>query len=772
MASGGAEDQVSATAAHGQGGSDGSAMTGRGAGRLQRLLRPRTLAFVGGDPALTSLRQCEELGFNGDLWYVHPERGRGDGRAGFRHVGDLPGPPDAALVAVNRAATVGVVRSLSEIGAGAAVCYASGFAEVGGAGLGLSDELLVAADGMPIIGPNCYGVASGLTGAALWPDEQGLHRVDNGVAFVTQSGNIAVNLTMQQRGLDVALVMALGNQIDVGVEECLEALVVDPAITAVAMYVEALTDVGRFAAAADEARSRRKPLVVLKSGSSSKGAGITASHTSSLAGDDDAYTALFDRVGVRRVHSVPELLDTLSVMSRMGPLSGNRTVSLSCSGGEASLVADRAGDFELDFADFDDDHRARIAATLNEFVSVSNPLDYHTFIWGDRERLQACFAAVLDGPFDAAMLIVDFPRPGVDPASWWATLEAVCAAAEACSTPVVVASTMAECLPAEAIERAGRSGLAAVGSIGGALQGIAACAWWGRPRSGLVAPLPSLQVDAGNGDPAGSGGAAGFSATADSVGSSDSEVSEGSGLSTVPGASGRPGASARSGGTADQDMGAGSAGWRDAGAVMLDEPASKALLAGAGVAVPQHRTVSATDAADAAEELGFPVVLKTVGPAHKSDSGGVVLGLKSRSEVAAAARRLAAGVDKVLVEAMVADAAAEILVSVRRCEPVGWLLTVGAGGTLVELIRDTRSALLPVSSAEIEALLDGLACRPLLGAHRGRPAGDVAALIELIAAVAALVEADPGIVEIEINPVIVSTGAAVAADALITRRQN
>ena len=708
------------------------------AGRLQRLLRPASLAFVGGDPALMSLRQCEQLGFDGDLWYVHPERAP-DGVACFRSVEALPGPPDAALVAVNREATVDVVGALAAIGAGAAVCYASGFAEVGDAGEGLSAELLAAADGMPIVGPNCYGVVSGLTGAALWPDVQGLRRVTSGVAFVTQSGNIAVNLTMQQRGMDVAAVMTLGNQIDVGTEECLEALVADPAVTAVALHIEALTDVPRFTAAAAHARSRRVPLVALKGGSSETGATITASHTSSLAGDDDAYTALFERVGVRRVYSVPELLDTVNVMSCLGPLAGARTVSMSCSGGEASLVADRAGGFELDFAEFDDDHRARIEATLNEFVSVSNPLDYHTFIWGDRERLEACFTAVLDGPFDAAMLIVDFPRPGVDPTAWWATLEAICAASAASGTPAVVTATMAENLPAAAVEHARRSGLAAVGSIEGAMRGIEAAAWWGRPRTGLVTPLASpssADSDAG----AGAG-----------VGSGDSDSGSGD-----------------RGGNGVDDAGSGGSGdWYD---LTLDEPASKALLATGGVRVPRGRTVRLAEAAEAAGELGFPVVLKTVGPAHKTESGGVVLGLGSPAEVAAAASQLAASADQVLVEAMAADAVAEILVSVRRCEPVGSLLTVGAGGTLVEVLADTRSALLPVSADEISAMLDGLACRPLLDAHRGRPAADLAALVDLIAAVAALAESDPGIVEIEINPVIAGRKAAVAADALIARR--
>ena len=136
--------------------------------------------------------------------------------------------------------------------------------------------------------------------------------------------------------------------------------------------------------------------MALKTGASSRGASIAASHTSSLVGDAAAYAALFDRVGVRQVGSIPELLDTLHLMNRFGALGGPRLVSLSCSGGEASVVADRAESMGVEFPAFDIDHTARIAGTLNDLVSVSNPLDYHTFIWGDRERLTATFTTVLD----------------------------------------------------------------------------------------------------------------------------------------------------------------------------------------------------------------------------------------------------------------------------------------------------------------------------------------------------------------------------------------
>ena len=182
---------------------------------------------------------------------------------------------------------------------------------------------------------------------------------------------------------------------------------------------------------------------MLKTGSSTLGARIAVSHTSSLVGDATAYRALFQRLGVRQVDSIPELLDTLAVLDRLGGIPGRRLVSMSCSGGEASVVADQAESMDLDLPAFDDAHAARIADTLSDLVSVSNPLDYHTFIWGDPERLRTTFTAVMDGPLDAAMLVLDFPSTGLDDSGWWPTLGAFAEASRATGVPGVVVASMA-----------------------------------------------------------------------------------------------------------------------------------------------------------------------------------------------------------------------------------------------------------------------------------------------------------------------------------------
>ena len=770
------------------------------ANRLARLLRPRSLVFVGGEAAELAIDACRLLGFSGDMWAVNPRRPL-RGLPTFASVGELPAGPDSAFVGVGSRATVEVVGQLAAAGTGVAVCHASGFAETGETGAALQAQLLQAAAGMPLLGPNCYGTLSAVTGAALWPDVHGLVRCDRGVALLSQSGNIAVNLTMQRRGLDVAHVMALGNQADVGVAEAFEAMAADEAVTGVGLVIEAVDDVDRFAAAARSARERKLPVAVLKLGASTSAGAIAVTHTASLVGEDAAYDALFRRAGIQRVRSVPELLDTLAVRTVVGPLKGNRLVSLSCSGGEAALVADRARGLDLAFPQFAPDHRRRVEAALDGRVAVTNPLDYHTFIWGDRSRLEECFATVLgvgsataDGitafdagsassagtaAFDAALLVLDFPAPGVDRSRWWPTLEAFGAACGAAATPGVVAASMAENLPEEARARAAAMGVAACGDIDTALSAIAAAAVLGRPlapSSGSSSPSrpPALPERSGSCRPS-------APSSASSSASSSSSWSGGEARALVgarphpeqPRTYVRPmtaptGPAVLCEHEAKSRLAQEQAVVPPGGPHVLCEHEAKSRLAAAGIAVPGARLVAAEEAAAAAGEIGYPVVVKAIGTAHKTDTGGVVIGLDDPAAVAAAAGRLAVdGNGAVLVESCVTGAVAELLVSVRSAPPVGMLLTVGAGGTLVDLLDDTASVLLPASAGNVREALASLRVWPLLCGHRGRPGADVDSVVDTIMALDRLVCDDPSIVEVEINPLLASPSSAVAVDALM-----
>ena len=230
---------------------------------LSRLLRPKSIAVVGGGAWCRSvIEQCQKIGFSGDLWPVHPKADKVCGLPAVASVADLPSAPDATFIGVNRNLTVQIVSELETIGAGGAVCFASGFMEAAAEsadGTELQDQLLKAAGDMPILGPNCYGFINALDGALLWPDQHGAVPCDSGVALITQSSNMAINITMQSRALPVAYVVTAGNQAQIGMAQIGAALLQDPRVTALGLHVEGFSDLRAMEALAKTAAELGKP---------------------------------------------------------------------------------------------------------------------------------------------------------------------------------------------------------------------------------------------------------------------------------------------------------------------------------------------------------------------------------------------------------------------------------------------------------------------------------------------------------------------------------
>ena len=219
--------------------------------KLRRCLNPRSIAVIGGREAEKVVQQCLKLGFDGEIWAVNPARDDLAGVPCFRDIQQFPEAPDVAFIAIPALATIDAVEQLSAMGAGGAICYASGFREVGA--VDRHQKLLDAAVDMPVIGPNCYGYINPLCGAALWPDQHGLTPVSSGVAIFSSSGNVSVNMTMQQRSLSVALIVTVGNQAMVGIEHCPEAVLEDDRITAIGLHIEGLNNLPLFTELAQRA---------------------------------------------------------------------------------------------------------------------------------------------------------------------------------------------------------------------------------------------------------------------------------------------------------------------------------------------------------------------------------------------------------------------------------------------------------------------------------------------------------------------------------------
>jgi acetate---CoA ligase (ADP-forming) len=410
--------------------------------RLERLLRPRSIAVLGSGWAVNVIEQCQKMGFAGPVWPVHPTKASIAGLKAYASLQDLPEAPDAVFIGVNRHATIDVVRELSAMGAGGAICFASGWSEAGEPELQAS--LIAAAGDMPILGPNCYGVINYLDGALLWPDQHGGKRVEKGVALLSQSSNIVINMTMQKRALPVAYVACLGNAAAVGLAELAGALLTDERVTALGIYIEGIDDAAAFAQLAQNARAAGKGIVVIKSGKTEASQTAAQSHTASLAGGGAASSAFLRQIGVAEVNSPSELIETLKIFHVHGSQIGTRVCSLSCSGGEAGLVADLAEPLGIRFDAVPDAQAARLADILGPIVAIANPLDYHTFIWGDGPRTTDVFTTMLSA-YDAGIYIIDPPRPDrCDPSSFKPAVEAIVAAAKATGKPAFPVSSLAE----------------------------------------------------------------------------------------------------------------------------------------------------------------------------------------------------------------------------------------------------------------------------------------------------------------------------------------
>ncbi|MEM7743024.1 MAG: acetate--CoA ligase family protein [Pseudomonadota bacterium] len=694
---------------------------------LSRFLRPRSIAVIGGGWGAAVVEQCGKMGFEGPVWAVHPKRAAIGGMPTVARIEDLPGVPDAVFIGINRYATVEAVRVLSALGAGGVVCFASGFAEAADdpvAGRSLQEALVAAAGDMPILGPNCYGLINYLDGALLWPDQHGGRRVERGVAILGQSSNVLINLTMQRRGLPVAYLAAAGNQAQTGLADLALAMLEDPRVSAVGLHIEGISDIRAFEALAARARTLAKPVVALKVGRSAQAQAATLSHTASLAGGDAASRAFLARIGVPVLASLSEFLETLVLAHVHGALPGRAIGSISCSGGEASLMADAGAARRVAFPALTGAQHDRVKATLSDLVTVANPLDYHTFIWGDVPRMTACYTAMMSCGFDLTALVYDEPRADrCSPLDWACATEALVAAQTQTGARAALVSSLPENLP-EA--QAGAMMAAGVAPLRGLEEALAAAEAMADLGEAWAGPLPEPVL--------------------------------------IPGAPAPP--------PRHQDLGQAGEPAHPPGAcapsaTVLDEAAAKAALAGFGVRIPLSRRVeSAEDAATAAVAIGFPVVLKGLGIAHKTEAGAVRLGLRSAQAVVEAAKDIPA--EAFLVEEMVAGAVAELIVGVVRDPVYGLTLSIGAGGILAELLQDTATLMVPSSPAAVRDALGGLRVSALLSGWRGKPGADLDAVVDQVMAVQAYAVSNADVLlELDVNPLIATETGAIAVDALI-----
>jgi acetyl-CoA synthetase len=687
---------------------------------VKRLLSPRSVALIGGAWADAAAAASRAIGYQGELWRVHPERASRPGATVYRSIEHLPAPPDATFIAVPNRLVPGIAAALAAAGAGGFVCFAAGFSETATEqGLRLTEQLIVSAGQLPFLGPNCYGFINFFDGAALWPDQLVGARQPRGVAIICQSGTIALDLLFNQRSLPIGYVITVGNQSCLAVEDLLELLSEDERVSAFGLYIEGIKDAPRFARAVARARAAGKPIAVIKAGRTAAAARTVHSHTGALAGADAVFDAFCRQAGVARCDSLATLCETLKLLHSGGPLRGRRVLLMGASGGDMAMTADASRHLGLQFPPIPADVSARLRDMLSDRVSIANPFDFNTHAWFDYPLLRSMFSAVHAAGFDAVGFMLDCPpEPQADATAYVAVIDEFLASHAGTDGRAAIIASLPESLSAATREKCLAAGVA--------------------PLQGQREALEALDLAGRIGEAWQHAGGVRLRLA----------------LPAQPAAGGRAPRS-------------------------LPEHEGKAALAAFGVRIPASRIVQVASAGEldeavrlAAQAIGFPVAIKAIasGLEHKSDVGAVRLDIRNAAQAAQAARSLSALGDRLLIEAMVTDGVAEILLGVCVDAQFGQLLVLGAGGVLTEMLRDSCSLLPPFSAAAIEAAIQQLNVGRLLSGYRGRPRGDVAALIEAALACARYAEAHlDSLLELEINPLIVRPAGlgAIAVDALI-----
>jgi len=671
--------------------------------RLSRLFSPKSVAVVGGGVWCRSvIEQLIKIGYKGTIFPVHPFKEEILGIKSFKDLEDIPAIIDATFIGVNRNITIEVVKQLNSLNAGGAVCFASGFLEAEGDKQGsgeLQKSLIEAAADMPILGPNCYGFINYLDHAALWPDQHGGTTVDKGVAILTQSSNIAINITMQTRGLPISYIMSVGNQASLGFSEIGMYLMSDPRVTALGLHIEGIGDLKAFEELTTKARKLGKPIVALKVGKSAEARRAAQSHTASLAGDAQSAKSLFKRLGIAEVDRLEVLIDTLKIFHSYGPLSSKNVRSLSCSGGEASLVSDLAQAYGIQFPKLEKENISELRSVLGEMVALSNPLDYHTYIWGDINAMASTFIAMMRQHNGITIIIVDFPRDdNCDPSAWNCVITAAKMAKKSENKPLALVSTLSENIPEDVSFGLLESNIITLHGLDTALAAISVSSI----NQTVVNPKPIF-------------------------------------LSNPTGKS-----------------------------ILVDEYDAKKSLEKYGLKLPETEKCLQSDAHRVSDQIGYPVVIKALGSAHKSELGEVFLNLENKKSVKEALRKISK--KHVIVEKMIGDTVVELLVGIVHDPAHGMLLTVGAGGVLTEILSDTSSILLPSSKSEVLDCFNQLKISKIAKGYRGALGVDINQIIDAIMKIQDFVlDNRDKLFEIEINPLIVTTSEVIVADALIRK---
>jgi acetate---CoA ligase (ADP-forming) len=694
--------------------------------QIDRLLRPRSIALVGASATPGSLgenvlRNLENAGYSGDLHLVNPKRPMIHGRASLGSIDELPDGIDCAVLAIPAAAVLDAARACARKQVGSVIIFSAGFAESSASGRKAQQELAALAHEHNIVieGPNCLGIVNyadsiPLTFVVTPPQPPSQ---SPGVAIISQSGALAavVAVNMRHHAIHLTYSISTGNEAASGIEDFLEYLLDDPATRVIALIVEQFRQPQRFLRLTQRARLQHKHVVLLHPGSSSRARASAVTHTGAMAGDYDVMRTVVTRAGVVLVETLEELVDVSQILVRIRDLSREGAAIFCESGAFKAHALDVCERIGLSLPPLSSAAETALRAALPAFIPPSNPLDLTAQALVDLDLYRRTLPAVLfDEQFGSVILCIILTDPTTAALKLPPILDAIRTLQPA--KPVIFAA-LDEGAPFNAPEIAElrHLGVPCFPSPERALRALARITAHRANQPSKIAPAQAH---------------------------SPSEPALDTGV--------------------------------------LAEYRGKQILQRLGIPVPPGALATTLDdAIRVAHTIGFPVALKaqSAALAHKSDAGGVILGIESEGELAAAWPALLANIQSsrpglalegVLVERM-QPPGVELICGARNDPDWGPVLLAGFGGILAEAARDVRLLPPDLSVEEIVDELHSLRSAALLRGFRGSPPVNIVAAAQILSALGAFIQAHPEVAEIDLNPVVVYPGdkGAVALDAVI-----
>lgn len=696
---------------------------------LRPFFHPSAVAVIGatereGSVGRSTLRNLTESSYEGRIYPVNPKHDRVLGLKAFPSITALPERVDLAVIATPAATIPALVRECAVAGVPAAVILSAGFRESGAEGLRLEEEAKAAAAGkVRLIGPNCLGLmnpAIGLNATFAQKIAQ-----PGSVAFLSQSGALCTSIldwSLREK-LGFSAFVSVGSMADVEWGALLDYFGRDPATSSIVMYMESIPDARSFLSAA-RAAALAKPVVVIKAGRTAAAAHAAASHTGALTGNDAVLDAAFRRVGVLRVDKISDVFHMADLLAKQPLPKGPRLAILTNAGGPGVLAADAVAlEGNATLAPLSTDTLSALDAFLPKHWSHGNPID----IIGDAdaERFGRTFEVVAKDPAANGILVILTPQGMTDPSAVASRL----AKFAALPGKPLLASWMGGDSVKEGESILAAAGIATFPFPDDAVRAFGLM-WAYRQRIEDLYETPALlETDA---DPGRRHEAAEILAAA-----------------------------------------------RKAGRLLLSEYESKKVLASYGIpVVPTELAATAEEAAEAAERMGFPVVLKvhSFTVTHKTEVGGVRLGIANRGEAleafdsirnAVTAKAGAAAFLGVTVQKMANTQGLELILGSSVDPQFGPVILFGAGGTMVEVFQDHALSLPPLNSNLARRLVQRTKIAKALGGFRGQAPVDPTRLASLLVRFSGLVLDQPGIAEIELNPLLASGDSLLALDARI-----